>query len=77
MLMFLKQKQCGKIKGRPAVDEQNQRKGKKSDVTSTTEATELVLVTTSIGAIEGRDVVVIDAPTAFLTGDMDEDVLVI
>ena len=39
--------------------------------------TELVLITTSIDAAEGRDVAVIDTPGAFLTADMDEKVIVI
>ena len=50
-LMFLKQKRCGKIKGRTAADGQEQREGlKKSDVPSSTAATELVLVTAAIDA---------------------------
>ena len=36
-----------------------------------------MLNTAAIDAEEGRDVSVIDAPGAFLTADMDEDVIVI
>ena len=53
------------------------RRIKKSDVTSPTAATELVLITTAISATEGQDVAVIDAAGAFLTADMDEKVIVI
>ena len=49
----------------------------KSDVTSPTAATESVLITTDIYPSEGQDVAVIDAPGAFLTADMDEEVKLI
>ena len=39
--------------------------------------TESVLIATIIDVKEGRDVAVIDAPGAFLTDDMDEDVIVV
>ena len=50
---------------------------KKFDVTSPTAATESVLVTAAINEIEGRDVAVIETPGAFLTADMDKEVIVI
>ena len=53
------------------------RRIKKSDITSPTAATELVLFTSAIDATECQDVAVIDAPGAFLTADMDEEVIVI
>ena len=78
VLMFLKQKQCGKIKCHAVADEQKQRAGsKKSNITSPTAATELVLITAAIDAAEGWDVSMIDAPGSFLTADMDEEVIVI
>ena len=40
-------------------------------------ANELGLVTTAIDATDFRDVAVIYAPEAFLTSDMDEDVVVL
>ena len=40
-------------------------------------ATELVLVTAAIDATDFRDVAVIYAPGAFLTADMDEEVVVL
>ena len=78
MLMFLKQKRCGKIKGRAVVDGRKQRTGSKiSDVTLPTAATKSVLITAAIEASEGWDVIVIDSPGAFLTVDMDEEAVVI
>ena len=53
------------------------RRIKKSEVTSPTAATELVLVTAEIDATEGQDVAVIDTPGAFLTTYMDKEVIVI
>ena len=50
---------------------------KKSDVTSPTAATELVLITTAINATEGWDIAVIDAPGAFLTAEMEKEVIII
>ena len=59
------------------IQTKSKRRIKKSDVTSPTAATESVLVTAEIDATEGRDVSVIDAPGAFLTSDMDEEVIVV
>ena len=39
--------------------------------------TESVLINSAIDATEGQDVAVIDAPGAFLTADMDEEVMVV
>ena len=73
VLIFLKQKQCGKIKCRAVPDGQKQRAGlKKSDVNSPTAATDSVLITVEINVTEGRGVAAIDAPGAFLAADMDE-----
>ena len=73
VIMFLKQKRCGKIKGRAVADRLNQIEiSKKSDVTSPMAATESVLITAEIDVTKGWDVAVIDAPGAFLTADMDE-----
>ena len=77
VLMFLKQKRCGKIKCRAVTDGRKQREGsKKSDVTSPTASTESVLINAAMDAMEGRYVAVIDAPGAFLTANMDEEVIV-
>ena len=37
----------------------------------------MILITTAIDATEGRDFAVIGAPGAFLTADMDKEVIVI
>ena len=42
-----------------------------------TNGAEPVLITTTIDAKEGRDVTMIDAPGAFPTAEMDEEVIVI
>ena len=78
MLMILKQKRCGILRGRAVADGRKQREGlRKSDVTSPTASTELVLITIEIDATEGRDVAVIDAPGASMTAYMDKEVIVI
>ena len=52
VVMFLKQKRCGKMKVRAVADRRKQRTGSKiSDFTSPTAATELLLITASIDAI--------------------------
>ena len=59
-------------------DRQKQRAGlKKSDVTSPTAATDLVLITAEIDVTEGQGVSAIDAPGSFLTADIDEEVILI
>ena len=76
--MFLKKKRCGKIKGRVLADVRKKREGsQKSDVSSTIATTELVLITVAIDTTEGRDVAVMEAPGAFLTADMDKEVIII
>ena len=78
MLIFLKQKRCGKIKDHAIIDGQKQGAGlKKSDGTSPTEVTELVLTTAAIGTSESREVSVIYALEAFLMADIDKVVTVI
>jgi hypothetical protein len=44
------------------------------NVTSPTVSLEYVLITSTIGAFEGREVEVVDVPGAFLSADMDEEV---
>ena len=78
VLMFLKQKRYGKIKGCVIADGRKQRAvSKKSDATSPTTSIVSVLVTAAIDATEVRDVAVIDASRAFLTDDMDEELILI
>jgi nucleoside-triphosphatase THEP1 len=45
------------------------------DATSRTVALELVLITATIDAFEERDVAIVDVPGAFLSADMDEEVI--
>ena len=76
--MFLKQKRCGKINDLAVADGRTQREvSKKSDITSPTEATESVIITVAIYAKEVRYIAVIYAPGAFLTANMDKEVIVI
>ena len=76
--MFLKQKRYRKIKGGAVAYGQKERTvPKKSDVTSPTAATKLVIMTAAIDATEIQDVAVIDTPGVFMTADMGEEVIVI
>ena len=55
--MFIKQKRCGKIKGRGVADGRSQRTYiPKEDAALPTAALELVILTSVIDAKEGRDV---------------------
>ena len=75
VLMLLKEKRCGKVKGSACVHGRKQREGSKNyDATSPTVATESVLITASIDAIKRRNIAVVDTPGAFLKTPMDEDV---
>ena len=74
-LMFLKQKRCGRIKGRGCADGRKQRVWTtKEDATSPTVSTEAVLLTSVIDAKERREVMTVDIPGAFMQGDQDETV---
>jgi hypothetical protein len=76
-LMFLKQKRCGKIKGRGCADGRKQRLYKtKEEVSSPTVRTESVMLSCVIDATEGRDVATADVPGAFMQTDIDEDVYI-
>ena len=74
-LMFLKQKRCGRIKGRGCADGRKQREHTPKDAaTSPTVAIESVVLSCIIGAKERRDGATADIPGAFMQADMDEDV---
>jgi len=76
-LMFLKQKRCGKIKARGCADGRKQRLWKTKDETSApTVRTESVFLSAAIDAMEGRVVVTVDVPGAFMQADIDEFILV-
>lgn len=73
-LMFLKRKRDGRIKGRGCADGRKQRanavKGEASSPTISTEAVFLIL---TIAAKEGRDVMVMDIPGAFLQTELKDE----
>jgi hypothetical protein len=72
-LMFLKQKRCGKSKGRGCADGRKQRAyTAREDAASPTVATESIFLMAVIDALEGRDVAIIDVPGTFMQADMDE-----
>ena len=74
-LMFLKQKRCGRVKGRGCADGRKQRVWtNKEDATSPTVSTEAVLLTSVIEAKERREVMTVDIPGAFMQGEQDETV---
>ena len=71
--MFLKQKRCGKVKGRGCVDGRKQRAYiAKEELTAPMVSTDAVFLTTVIDALEGREVAVLDVPGAFMQSDIDE-----
>ena len=73
-LMFLKKKRSGMIKGRGCADGRKQRLYlNKDDVSAPTVATEALLLTCLIDAMEGRDVATVDIPGAFMQADMEGD----
>ena len=72
-LMFLKRKRCGKIKGRGCADGRKQRAYiTKEDSTAPTVSTEAVFLSAVIDSMEGRNVVVLDVPGAFMQAEIDE-----
>ena len=74
-LMFLKQKRCGKIKGRGCADGRKQRLYKsKEETTSPTITTEALFITCLVDAIENRYVATCDVPGAFMHSDINEQV---
>jgi hypothetical protein len=72
-LMFLKQKRCGRIKGRGCADGRKQRLYKTKEETSApTVAIESLFLTCTIDAKERRTVTTTDIPGAFMQTDIDE-----
>ena len=72
-LTFLKQKGCGKIKGRGCADSRKQRAYiANEDSTALTVSTEAVFLTAVIDALENLDVAVLDVPGAIIQADIDE-----
>ena len=74
-LMFLKEKRCGKIKGRGCADGRPQRLYKtKEETSSPTIFIESLFLTCLIDAAEARCVATCDVPGAFMQADIDEEV---
>eukprot|EP00957_Ditylum_brightwellii_P196404 14964730-Ditylum_brightwellii.AAC.1 len=72
-LMFLTKKRCGRIKSRGCADGRKQRSYiPKDDASAPTVAIESLMLSCLIDAKEGRDVVTVDIPGAFMQADMDE-----
>jgi len=72
-LMFLKRKQSGRVKARGCADGRKQRIYKtKEETTSPTVMTESVFLTSMLEAHEGRYVVTLDIPGAFMQTEIDE-----
>ena len=72
-LMFLKEKQCGKIKGHGCADGRKQQVYKtKEETSSPTISTEALFLTCMINAAEGQCFVTCDIPGTFMHADMDE-----
>jgi len=77
-LLFLKEKQMGKIKGRACINGSPQRAYiPKEDAASRTVSTESTFVTAAIAANEKRKLRCFDIPSAFVNTDVDEDVLMV
>ncbi len=77
-LLFLKEKRCGKIKGRACMNGAPQRAYiPKEDAASPTVSTESMFITSAIAASEKRHVRCYDVPNVFVNTDVDEDVLMV
>ncbi len=75
-IMFLKEKRCGKIKGRGCADGRPQRDYMtKEDTSSPTVATKALMLPCVIGATEHRDVATCDIPGAFMQSKMEGKVI--
>jgi hypothetical protein len=70
---LIKEKRCGKIKGRTVADGRSQRnKYANEDISSPTVSNDALMLTFLIDAFERREVVTADVPGAYLHADMDE-----
>ena len=76
--MFLKEKRDGTIKGRGVSHGRKQcERIEMRDAPSPTVSTEAVMLNVTIGALEGRNVAVVDIPGAYMISEMDEEVHVV
>jgi hypothetical protein len=72
-LMFLSKKRCGRVKARGCADGRKQRKTtSKEDASAPTVAIESVMLSATVDAMEGCDIVTVDIPGAFVQADIDE-----
>jgi hypothetical protein len=75
-ITVVKEKRCGKIKGRTVADGRPQRKlYSKIETTSPTVATDSLMTSLIIDAYEGRDVACADITGAYLNADMEDLVI--
>jgi hypothetical protein len=75
-LMFLKEKRCGLIEGRGCANGRPQRDYMtKQETSSPTVATESLILSCLINAIEKRNVATCDIPGAFMQSDMKGKVI--
>jgi KUP system potassium uptake protein len=75
---LIKEKRCGKIKGRTVADGRPQRDYiPREEATSPTVSTESLMASLVIDAFEGRDVAIFDIPGAYLNADMPDDKFVL
>jgi hypothetical protein len=74
---LIKEKRCGKLKGRTCADGRSQRgQYTKEQTASPTISTDALMLSLMIDAFEGRDVATADVVGAYLLADMDEFVLI-
>jgi hypothetical protein len=75
-LMFLKEKRDEPVKGRTCADgRKQQERAEPGAATSPTVTLESVLITSTIEAFKGREVAVVYITGAYLSADMDEEVI--
>ena len=73
---LIKEKRCGKIKGRTCADGRPQRSlYQKSETSSPTVSSDAIMLTLMVDAMEGRDVATADVAGAYLNAEMDDYVL--
>ena len=78
LLLFLKEKQTGDIKGRACINGAPQCAYiPKEDAALPTVSMELTFVTTTIAAKEGRKVRCYNVPSAFMNTDVDKDIIMV
>jgi len=78
LLLFLKEKQTGKVKGCACINGAPQHDYiTKEEAVSPTVSTESMFITAAIAAKERRKVRCYDIPSAFVNTDVDEDVLMV